>query len=97
MVFTSYVGSISIHALREEGDYFLATSRSSRSRISIHALREEGDQGIAFIRKAKVNFYPRPPRGGRLGHPQQIHSICLISIHALREEGDTWQCRCPAG
>ena len=88
MVFTSYVGSISIHALREEGDYFLATSRSSRSRISIHALREEGDQGIAFIRKAKVNFYPRPPRGGRLGHPQQIHSICLISIHALREEGD---------
>ena len=33
------------------------------------------------------HFYPRPPRGGRPGHPVQA-LIRSISIHALREEGD---------
>ena len=62
--------------------------------ISIHALREEGDF-VSTLFSARVhNFYPRPPRGGRLfvfchdvAHP-------CISIHALREEGDrTRPCR----
>ena len=34
--------------------------------ISIHALREEGDRTIVSPRAPKLNFYPRPPRGGRL-------------------------------
>ena len=34
---------ISIHALREEGDYPSLMARI-RSEISIHALREEGDE-----------------------------------------------------
>ena len=34
---------ISIHALREEGDYEALARGGSRYRISIHALREEGD------------------------------------------------------
>ena len=34
--------AISIHALREEGDFFPKRAASS-STISIHALREEGD------------------------------------------------------
>ena len=42
MVFTSYVGSISIHALREEGDAVFRGG-AVRCGISIHALREEGD------------------------------------------------------
>ena len=33
--------------------------------ISIHALREEGDRTIVSPRAPKLNFYPRPPRGGR--------------------------------
>ena len=38
---------------------------------------------------ALANFYPRPPRGGRLPYTlPQLRNI-LISIHALREEGDT--------
>ena len=56
--------------------------------ISIHALREEGDGWLSLGRWPPSNFYPRPPRGGRL-------KLCLlyvrspdISIHALREEGD---------
>ena len=35
-------GSISIHALREEGDWWMAI-KSKEAEISIHALREEGD------------------------------------------------------
>ena len=42
-------------------------------RISIHALREEGDLHRVQIRFAHLDFYPRPPRGGRrkarLHHP----------------------------
>ena len=36
-----------------------------RLEISIHALREEGDTKAVFVKSAKLNFYPRPPRGGR--------------------------------
>ena len=34
------------------------------------------------------NFYPRPPRGGRLPDLAWHYAGALISIHALREEGD---------
>ncbi len=34
--------------------------------ISIHALREEGDHYVVYIVSRAKNFYPRPPRGGRL-------------------------------
>ena len=33
--------------------------------ISIHALREEGDCHSLLLVLAAINFYPRPPRGGR--------------------------------
>ena len=79
--------NISIHALREEGDWMISLSRAIPS-ISIHALREEGDRAstarrLSFMqflstpsaRRATppgqvqqirhVDFYPRPPRGGR--------------------------------
>ena len=35
-------------------------------RISTHALREEGDVIRDTITGLYANFYPRPPRGGRL-------------------------------
>ena len=35
-----------------------------------------------------IDFYPRPPRGGRLSVPRAVSCISFISIHALREEGD---------
>ncbi len=34
--------------------------------ISIHALREEGDVDADLTTSLSSNFYPRPPRGGRL-------------------------------
>ena len=56
--------------------------------ISIHALREEGDVSLKVPRLLSSNFYPRPPRGGRLGPIPDAHAFRDISIHALREEGD---------
>ena len=55
---------ISIHALREEGD--LSNKWGAvHTPISIHALREEGDAKPDFCSAVVVDFYPRPPRGGR--------------------------------
>ena len=56
--------------------------------ISIHALREEGDAFTDVIVKRYINFYPRPPRGGRLVLRDTFDYDISISIHALREEGD---------
>ena len=56
--------SISIHALREEGDLPLGRNETAR-KISIHALREEGDVQHRHDHAGQHNFYPRPPRGGR--------------------------------
>ena len=57
--------AISIHALREEGDA-LALDGREILHISIHALREEGDWHGSSSPARPANFYPRPPRGGRL-------------------------------
>ena len=62
---SGYVEKISIHALREEGDPFLCHLQKLFC-ISIHALREEGDSSYTRILLEKADFYPRPPRGGRL-------------------------------
>ena len=56
--------------------------------ISIHALREEGDSALWTSARARYDFYPRPPRGGRLECIGPRHGAKKISIHALREEGD---------
>ena len=60
--------------------------------ISIHALREEGDVFHGACNVILCNFYPRPPRGGRLGRLGGLVGYGAISIHALREEGDGRVC-----
>ena len=57
--------AISIHALREEGDMFNRSCIVRSSPISIHALREEGDPSFFCAFLHGLDFYPRPPRGGR--------------------------------
>ena len=61
-----FLSDISIHALREEGDGILPDHKRRFPLISIHALREEGDRTTQKNKLANTNFYPRPPRGGRL-------------------------------
>ena len=69
-----------------------ATTASTQSRkfwqISIHALREEGDFFGVLKDFCDVDFYPRPPRGGRRPRLHEPRRVGCISIHALREEGD---------
>ena len=80
--------AISIHALREEGDRvhkyfetaafrFLSTPSARRATWLIERKIEQHE-----------NFYPRPPRGGRLADVDKVVAQPGISIHALREEGD---------
>ena len=65
--------------------------------ISIHALREEGDFSSHMDANRALNFYPRPPRGGRRGRSSNAQCPSKISIHALREEGDLpWLSLCSA-
>ena len=78
---------ISIHALREEGDKWACTGYD-RTTISIHALREEGDATNLSSKNKSLDFYPRPPRGGRRNSKSAYERLVDISIHALREEGD---------
>ena len=90
---TAYQGctncKISIHALREEGDFgyqeawtdyriFLSTPSARRATAFCHVIPD-----------AIVHFYPRPPRGGRHHKRIQNANMEFISIHALREEGDS--------
>ena len=81
--------TISIHALREEGDamssfglpliaLFLSTPSARRATLEVRAVRRVG-----------ADFYPRPPRGGRQVCRAEAPAGQIISIHALREEGDT--------
>ena len=80
--------TISIHALREEGDLkcddgheyhmkFLSTPSARR------ATTKTGKWELVLD-----DFYPRPPRGGRRYASGRSKRPAMISIHALREEGD---------
>ena len=51
--------SISIHALREEGDS-RQNHKSAKLRISIHALREEGDLKTCSIGRPSSLFLSTP-------------------------------------
>ena len=59
------------------------------NRISIHALRVEGDVDLSiYLWYNLINFYPRPPGGGRRVESGSAFAHVGISIHALRVEGD---------
>ena len=61
---------------------------STGSVISIHALRKEGDRKRLCLVLILLDFYPRPPQGGRLPTGHSLLVLLIISIHALRKEGD---------
>ena len=85
--FTPAGKTISIHALREEGDRKTTMKKLAELFLSTPSARRATAASAAFARFA-IYFYPRPPRGGRQ-RPAVFHTDSeLISIHALREEGD---------
>ena len=63
--------------------------------ISIHALREEGDTTRICPAGQRANFYPRPPRGGRLAiHAAVPAAKVFLSTPSARRA--TTCCRCGA-
>ena len=53
--------------------------------ISIHALREEGDITLVKGIWNEENFYPRPPRGGRLiARKRHVFNVLFLSTPSAR-------------
>ena len=80
--------AISIHALREEGDY---ASRSLSLSVILFLSTPSARRATSSRKQAawfRNYFYPRPPRGGRPPLWRSLRASAKISIHALREEGD---------
>mgnify|MGYP005948151395 CR=1 FL=1 len=81
--------TISIHALREEGDDH-CSAKFFAAALFLSTLSAR--RATAFrVRNISMTsyFYPRSPRGGRPAEQLERTAFCMISIHALREEGDT--------
>ena len=82
---------ISTHALREEGD----TTQIRAIRPSSVFLPTPSARRATDVPDPEHHplghFYPRPPRGGRLGNCKCSFCFYHISTHALREEGDVQQ------
>ena len=79
---------ISIHALREEGDGNVASVLVELHKFLSTPSARRATRTGADSSMRPSNFYPRPPRGGRLTVEVDDPDIFEISIHALREEGD---------
>ena len=82
--------SISIHALRVEGDSYRMRHLSAWSYISIHALRVEGDQLLLCLFHAVRQFLSTPSGWRATARLYRGILISRISIHALRVEGDQY-------
>ena len=80
--------SISIHALREEGDLRTRKKSISNTRFLSTPSARRATTGSKFWFNCNPDFYPRPPRGGRHALDPLRRPANQISIHALREEGD---------
>ena len=81
--------SISIHALREEGDSIAPIGRREPS--NFYPRPPRGGRPSSWGRGPSLTyFYPRPPRGGRRLRVERPGTDEPISIHALREEGDNY-------
>ena len=82
-------GTISIHALREEGDSVAYIGEATGGEISIHALREEGDKRRPAVASQAPIFLSTPSARRATATVWPAWTAMLISIHALREEGDS--------
>ena len=80
--------AISIHALRVEGDRrrFSGSIKDNPFLSTPSGWRATGDHAV--LQRGSVDFYPRPPGGGRPAIVRSPIPDFPISIHALRVEGD---------
>ena len=85
--------NISIHALREEGDWMISLSRAIPS-ISIHALREEGDEGYAQVLLPQNLFLSTPSarRATCLACKAPVDLELFLSTPSARRATSTRSC-----
>ena len=85
-------GRISIHALREEGDCF-ALNQSICSILFLSTPSARRATTTAMSRKETIPyFYPRPPRGGRLGKKEdELFPVLFLSTPSARRATPTIQ------
>ena len=82
--FTPVRQTISIHALREEGDSGECNSGAS-SRISIHALREEGDLSI-FASKLMICIFLSTPSARRATAKTETKALFSNKLYNILHE-----------
>ena len=91
---TEFLSTPSARRATHGGDAAVSTQN-----ISIHALREEGDHHRDHHRDPQGDFYPRPPRGGRLPAQGGRHpDLRFLSTPSARRA--TWSsilCYCACG
>ncbi len=80
--------TISIHALRVEGDSVSNSPKNWSNIISIHALRVEGDVVLQTTKQTTTKFLSTPSVWRATDWYQRLQGLHIISIHALRVEGD---------
>ena len=81
--------TISIHALREEGDDISSDCLTQNIVFLSTPSARRATRQTRRLHRQFTYFYPRPPRGGRLQLTHRVLGPFQISIHALREEGDS--------
>ncbi len=88
-------GFISIHALREEGDYNALVRRLDDLEISIHALREEGDYRLPAIPHRQLISIHALREEGDLGSPWvSVGFSEFLSTPSARRATDTFLIFC---
>ena len=81
---------ISIHAPREGGDHDAVPVLRHHLPFQSTPPARGATRTSTRERKKRMDFNPRPPRGGRLGLSVLHRCIDRISIHAPREGGDVY-------
>ena len=64
--------AISIHALREEGDYKIMFQGETRLEFLSTPSVRRATRNVGRSERNPGNFYPRPPRGGRLSNQSKL-------------------------
>ena len=83
---------ISIHAPREGGDLLVRLFSSLILLFQSTPPARGATNLLQLLLIHRINFNPRPPRGGRLNQLKLFNNKFLISIHAPREGGDRSYC-----
>ena len=69
---------ISIHALREEGDQLARVSVSQHNRFLSTPSARRATSVMSMPSCVEIDFYPRPPRGGRPASGLMVCESCLF-------------------